>query len=273
MATAGGQEKPWHGLLRLLFGNASKIAHNRDLPSRRSRTTLALVGRNSDYSEAAVTLAPPLLQADWNSAHESLAQLAAGYDEVARFLSDLFGKWETLWSDFLGRQRAWQAEEARARQELEARLEHERAEWAVERERLRVEAARTHGDLARPVDPDQPDPERIALETELEAVRTRAAELGETLAQQGRQIAEERAAWSSELKRMSGLLESLVDRKAQAPVVVMPEPRMTAPRPMAGDDDPVLSSVMAQFEMLQRDLSRRRKAAEPRARAELVGKP
>ena len=111
--------------------------------------------------------------------------------------------------------------------------------------------------------------ERIVLETELEAVRGRAAEMAETLAQQGRQMAEERAKWAEELKHMRRLLEAMPQRRAEGdPVHASSGGQGRSEGRSAGrshdghgDSDPVLSSVMAQFEMLQKDLARRRKVA------------
>ncbi len=93
----------------------------------------------------------------------------------------------------------------------------------------------------------------------------RASEMAETLAQQGRQMAEERLQWSEELKQMRRLLEGLSQRRPEPESVAAPAPARAETRPAAGHDgaeaDPVLNSVMAQFEMLQKDLARRRKVA------------
>jgi chromosome segregation ATPase len=111
--------------------------------------------------------------------------------------------------------------------------------------------------------------ERATLERELEIVRHRAAELSETLSLQGRQMIEERERWSDELKRIRRVLENVAQRQLAQPAG---EPRSTvaavdvaagagkAPvEESAGD--PVLDSVITQFETLQKDLARRRKAA------------
>jgi len=119
--------------------------------------------------------------------------------------------------------------------------------------------------------------ERAVLETELEAVRNRAAEMAEALESQRRQSAEERALWTEELKRLRGLMEALAERQAEeerppatVPMVragacpANPPQEAAAPAPAAGptaDPDPLLNSVMAQFQMLQKDLARRRKSA------------
>lgn len=111
--------------------------------------------------------------------------------------------------------------------------------------------------------------ERARLEAELEMVRDRAAEMSEMLAQQKREMAQERSQWTEELKRMRHLLETHsagavapVREVPSAPVVAESHPAPKAPVP---ESDPVLDSVMAQFEMLQKDLARRRKQQTPTA--------
>ena len=111
--------------------------------------------------------------------------------------------------------------------------------------------------------------ERAMLERELETVRSRAAELSEIQAQQGRQMSEERERWSDELKRMRRLLETMAERQLVQSAAEARAAKTAAPMPAGGqqaapnDDrgDPVLDSVITQFEMLQRDLARRRKVA------------
>ncbi len=105
------------------------------------------------------------------------------------------------------------------------------------------------------------------LERELEIVRARAAELSEAQTQQGRQMAEERERWGEDLKRMRRLLEVMAERQLAQATAETQAPRAAPPaateKPPARQDrgDPVLDSVVTQFEMLQRDLARRRKAA------------
>ena len=112
--------------------------------------------------------------------------------------------------------------------------------------------------------------ERAVLETELETVRGRAAELAETLAQQKRQMAEERTVWMDEIKRMRHLLETISQRQAEHHAAEEPPAVHRGSESRGGRNlgsgnetagDPVLSSVMAQFEMLQKDLARRRRVA------------
>lgn len=110
--------------------------------------------------------------------------------------------------------------------------------------------------------------ERAVLETELDSVRNRAAELTDALDEERRRVAEERKGWAEELRRMRRLLETLADRPPPTPPPLAVPPAQANPatagsRPPAEADaanDPVLHSVMAQFEILQKDLARRRKA-------------
>jgi chromosome segregation ATPase len=88
--------------------------------------------------------------------------------------------------------------------------------------------------------------ERTALHAELERLRGHAAELSETVAEQRRQAGQQEAALAAELKRMRGLLEAISGRMQGGPF---------APAARPAVNDPVLDSVLAQFEILQRDLN------------------
>jgi chromosome segregation ATPase len=116
--------------------------------------------------------------------------------------------------------------------------------------------------------------ERAELEAELELVRTRALELQETVAQQKRELSGQRDELQAELKLLRQLIEQQSDLMASnaerpeatnvtltrtGPPVSLPRP---AARPVEEDRappaDPVVSSVMAQFARLQKDVSQRR---------------
>jgi chromosome segregation ATPase len=123
--------------------------------------------------------------------------------------------------------------------------------------------------------------EKAELENELELVRTRAAELHETVAEQKNQLREERSVTTTELKELRRLVEQQAELLAQLepPENVrnsMPAPRISipskAPAPSttntvaasaaaeeAEPADPVVNSVMAQFAKLQKDVAQRRK--------------
>ncbi len=109
------------------------------------------------------------------------------------------------------------------------------------------------------------DQERTILERELEAVRNRAAELSEALEQQKRDAATQQTEWAGELKRMRRTLQQMAHRlveRAEMPAPTAAADHDVRPRPSepAHDADPVLNSVMAQFEILQNDAARRREA-------------
>jgi chromosome segregation ATPase len=113
--------------------------------------------------------------------------------------------------------------------------------------------------------------ERRELETELELVRTRAAELQETVNNQRREMAEQRAELSSEMRAIREVVEQnrAVGGKAAAEfaeplrvAIGTREPVAAARESSAGEEasaDPVISSVMAQFARLQKDVAQRRK--------------
>ncbi len=121
--------------------------------------------------------------------------------------------------------------------------------------------------------------ERDRLEGELELVRTRACELQEVVAEQQDQLAQQHDDVSDELRQLKTVIESQLSsmqRKSQpyerftAPA---PQPPSQQPAPVAANvtqpqpienaetppSDPVVSSVMAQFARLQKDVAQRRK--------------
>ena len=114
--------------------------------------------------------------------------------------------------------------------------------------------------------------ERAELEAELELVRTRAAELQETVAQQKRELATQRDEMQSELKLLRQLIEQQAELAAAGeprretgnltvartgPAMGLVRPPAKAEEPAAAAD-PVVSSVMAQFARLQKDVAQRR---------------
>jgi chromosome segregation ATPase len=99
--------------------------------------------------------------------------------------------------------------------------------------------------------------ERAMLEAELETVRRRVVEMAETASSEKQRTAQERSEWSKEFKQLRKLLEvqTLSPAKTPAPAAAVPA---AAAQPAAGGGDPILESVMAQFDMLQKDIARRR---------------
>ena len=103
--------------------------------------------------------------------------------------------------------------------------------------------------------------ERAALETELDAVRNRAAELSDTLEDERQRASGDRKDWAGEMRQMRQLLQTLSERPpVTASEAATPTPAAEQPIEQQDAQDPVLDSVMAQFEILQKDLARRRKA-------------
>ncbi len=103
--------------------------------------------------------------------------------------------------------------------------------------------------------------DRAALETELDHIRKRAAEANSALAEHKRRETEERAEWSGELKQLRRALEKQSMLLLEQQETGISSTRKTVP--VRGDStptisDPVVDSVMEQFESLQRDMIKRR---------------
>jgi chromosome segregation ATPase len=105
--------------------------------------------------------------------------------------------------------------------------------------------------------------ERVELEAELELVRTRAVELQEIVNQQRRELAEQRADVTSEIRSLREVIQQQIrhieegnppEHEAALATVDARNNDNGAAAP-----DPVVSSVMAQFARLQKDVAQRRK--------------
>ena len=104
--------------------------------------------------------------------------------------------------------------------------------------------------------------ERVELESELELVRTRATELQEVVNQQRRELVEQRADITTELRLLRELVEQRRERAAETYEPEDDDALVAAgSRADSGSSapDPVVSSVMAQFARLQKDVAQRRK--------------
>ena len=105
--------------------------------------------------------------------------------------------------------------------------------------------------------------ESAELESELERVRGRAAELYETVDEQKRELTQQRVEMGEELKSLRRIIESLVTDKSQG--AVQPMQSVKAERetpkeskPANSPSDPIVNSVIAQFAKLQQDIQQRR---------------
>jgi len=208
-------------------------------------------------------------QAKYDAAIEQIGRLEAARSDEGDVGGALRGQIDALTEERDRVVAALERSEARS-SELESRVEELRhqeggggsaeAELAGARNRLE-EAVRASQDQKEQI--ERLVRERDELENELDTVRARAAELNDALAQIKRESAEERAEWSAELKQMRHVLER------QAELLSSPPPQPAAARSAVSRSggngskkmkDPVLGSVMAQFEKI------RQERAELRAR-------
>jgi chromosome segregation ATPase len=105
------------------------------------------------------------------------------------------------------------------------------------------------------------DLQRQQLESELDALRHRGAELAEALAEQKQAVGQEREQWNDELRQLRRAVEKqseVLARRAVAPAAVAAA-EQPAVRPAAGakEDNRVVGSVLAQFETLQKNKVRK----------------
>jgi chromosome segregation ATPase len=167
------------------------------------------------------------------------------------------------------------AEAASAKSELSAiRAELAETKSALARQRESVAAGSSseaeHQLLAQLEDQTR---ERSLTETQLESVRERAAELAVQLEEQQRQFAEERQRWQSQLADLTRLVAShsrATHTNSNSETVVTEAPRCSATTLRRSNHrtesdspqgNPVIDSVMAQFQMVQREAARRRAKA------------
>jgi hypothetical protein len=232
-------------------------------------------------SPVAVTQLPASrLHVDWTPVRDTLAALRAGHESLDLFVGQLFSGLESM------RERLDQHD--RKIKEERRQLAEERQKLAAERAQWQAQKQRTLSDSPSGERTAEAAQEQAALEEELETVRQRCEELAGTVAEQKRQIAEERAEWTAEFRQLrkildkqSQLLAQRMDQHAPAPLAVVPAAAAHAPpngsngsngangangsngnganvAAARGGIDPVLGSVMNQFQLLQKDAARRR---------------
>lgn len=215
------------------------------------------------------------------SVNEVSVTLRAGQDGFEHFVNEVFADMEAMCRT-LDEQREWFEARCQKLEEEKQRLANSLAE------------RQSTGDLTDPSLPTkiaELEQDRQALEQELEEVRTRAADLGKTIGEQKRQMADERAQWTAELRQLRRILDKQASWIAQQsrqpaafatglaePGVALPADSMPpmpgqavvantngypTPPPPAVNRDPVLGSVLSQFELLRKDLERRRAPPRP----------
>jgi DNA repair exonuclease SbcCD ATPase subunit len=216
----------------------------------------------------------PVIQlADWEGVREALAEIRAGREDFGRFFAEMFGEMEAMLAD--------------ARNELiQAREEFRRQREEFEAARAKPTRTEPDNDLSGELSHAEQEcralrEERAVLESELETVRARAAEMTESLDEQKKRTAQQQARWEDEFHWQRRLLEEVAGRlsdhalgagdmplqsqqEAGPPESVklhtLPQPR-PAETPTETDDG-VLDSVLAQFQMLQKDVARRRRKSQ-----------
>jgi hypothetical protein len=179
--------------------------------------------------------------------------------------------------------------------DVESRLADQSRQLQEQRQELIAEQQQL---AARPLELDaalqtkaaELERDRLALEEELENVRTRAVGMAQTISEQKRQMADEHAQWAAELRQLRRILDKQATWIAQQsesgsfqwvpgsygvsgtpiahsangmppqnyPLNIRPPEAEHRHRETAGSADPVLGSVLSQFELLQKDVARRR---------------
>lgn len=180
---------------------------------------------------------------DWRPVERHFGQLRAERDELLELLERSYEEFDLWRTELHGREQALDAK----REELENQREELARQHAAPRETREAEAD---------------DPQAAALreqcellETELETVRERTAELCDALARNEREMAQRQAQWELEREQLRRLVEPRE-----------PSPASAAPVPAAAPaDDAVVGSVAAQFARLSRERADRR-AREKKAR-------
>jgi hypothetical protein len=198
--------------------------------------------------------APVLEILDWRPVAETLASLQTECAQSEELIDDLFAELE--------KRRAELAQKV-------AEVELERAaNWRLKEQfekslTLRL-AATPVNEAGEPRHPSELELERAALVVELEQVRARAAELHETLLEQQQEHAEHNARLAGEIQSLRQWIERNAELRDSSPreiPVELSENDLAASgvAASASGGDPVVSSVMAQFAQLQRDVAKRRK--------------
>ncbi len=210
---------------------------------------------------------------------ESFRELDALHTDLEKFYQELVHQEETLErarAELEHAQREREMEREAVDREQIANLEqleqqYQQAQQELESLRLEVADRDPHvtGEYAEGYSAEVLDlqQQREELEAELETVRTRAAELSDALDEAKRQSVEDRAEWSTELKQMRRILERQSELLATAPTQPVAAAAVSAsPGREKGAaavatepaKDPVLGSVMAQFEKIRKERAQRR---------------
>ena len=217
---------------------------------------------------------------------QSPGENSNGRREYEEFLEESLRRLEITLSEAVREQQAWEAEREEKQgqlEELAAELERRHQEIESQRERFfevmlpaalekfqeRVEqlaerivpadaagAAEAESRLEKILEERAEILQsRAVLEAELETLRQRAADLMGTLEEQKLAAAQQNQL-GEELRRQRQMLELLLQRTAELESIAAEN--KTREKVAAGSEDSALSSVLSQFEVLQKDIARRR---------------
>lgn len=180
--------------------------------------------------------------------------------DLEHYLDELFSELDRFREQFRGEELQLREERLKL-VELRTKLAYDRADWEADHLDSNRDLLQQTHELQR---------ERTELELELESVRQRSAELTDQLGEQKRNLAQERESWTNEFRQLRHTLEKqsqLLTQRVEAqntfaalqPGVAAATAQGTAAAAAAtAQMDPVLGSVMSQFQMLQKDAARRR---------------
>jgi chromosome segregation ATPase len=250
----------WHGELR---DSSEELEGHRDLLAREAeKAAQQEQARSAEISRLEKELdATRQALTEHSASDEQIEKLNVQQQDEVRRLREECEKLETL------RQKTEEELLAERQTSLDLRAALESAHEGVAKEleerlkQINSELAQTRGNLDERLEAVRGlEQERTALETELEMVRSRAAELTETLDQERKQMAQDRAEWSSELKQLRRLLE----RQARLATTPVPPGERQVQRAPDADvehtgngvqaprrSDPVVGSVLAQFDRIR----------------------
>ncbi len=207
------------------------------------------------------------ISTEWDSVQESLVAMRAAGDDFEAFFDQTFGELESM---------------------CKVLDQHEQCLQDSAREHL-GESSQADGEkdsqLTRQL--QESNQQQALLEAELESVRGRAAQTDRLLGEQRKDAATQQSEWAAELKNMRTVLEQVSTKISSQPTSPAPAVMPTEAMPVeampveampvaqnnnasnnandnaddAASDDAVLDTVMAQFQMLQKDVARRRENA------------
>jgi hypothetical protein len=222
---------------------------------------------------------------DGNRIRDSLSSLRLGHDGLEQFVGLLFDEFDALREELESDQTSVD-EERQALQNAQAQIAAERQQFETDRQHWNDALQKRVVELER---------DKLSLAAELESERRRSEEAAKAVAEQQRQFAAERAEWMAEVRQLrdrsksdqnehageiprtefnEGDANPVADtleqcapknsgRKAKSaatapavPVNVIQPPKAPAFNPF--ESDPVMGPLMSQFQLLQRDVARRR---------------